>query len=83
MFPVCLRLSDPTPEKEGTSPTQRVKEDSPAPWAVLVTQRLALNIPVLTEFPETVGTMAASLERSLSPPTEATLRDNAFLNLQF
>lgn len=29
-----------------------------------------------------VGTMAASLERSLSPPTETTLRDNMFLNLQ-
>lgn len=30
-----------------------------------------------------VGTMATSLERSLSPPTEATLGDNMFLNLQF
>lgn len=29
------------------------------------------------------GTMATSLERSLSPPTEATLRDNMVLNLQF
>lgn len=52
-------------------------------WAVIVTQKLALKITSLTEFPEMVGTMAESLERSLSPPTEATLRYNMFLNLQF
>lgn len=60
-----------------------IKEGSTVQWVVVVTQKLALKIIFLTEFPEMVGTMAASLERSLPPPTEATLRDNMFLNLQF
>ena len=48
--------------------------------AEYLTQKLALKI---LEFPEMAGTMAASLERSLSPPTETALRDNVVLNLQF
>lgn len=47
-------------------------------WAVFVTQKLALKIVSMKEFPEMVGTMAALLERSLAPPTEATLRGNVF-----
>lgn len=43
-----------------------------------MTQKLALKIVSLKEFPEMAGTMAALLERSLVPPTEATLRGNVF-----